>query len=146
MNMADLSPDISPLPEPPSGRDATQAGARDALDETGRRAAQVVAVPAKVAGGPDWPRLHLWQIQPLRDALILLAVIGLLYLGSVLSIVTVPLLLALLLAYLFEPLVRRMLRVPWISRQGAAVTSSSRRFLRHSAFSRKRSAATQVDV
>lgn len=56
----------------------------------------------------DWPHLHLWQIQPLRDLLVLAAVVGIVYLGYVLSIVTVPILLALALAYLFEPLVRRM--------------------------------------
>lgn len=55
-----------------------------------------------------WPHLHLWQIQPLRDLLVLAAVMGIVYLGYVLSIVTVPILLALALAYLFEPLVRRM--------------------------------------
>jgi predicted PurR-regulated permease PerM len=55
-----------------------------------------------------WPHLHLWQIQPLRDLLVLAAVVGIVYLGYVLSIVTVPILLALALAYLFEPLVRRM--------------------------------------
>jgi hypothetical protein len=52
--------------------------------------------------------MHLWQIQPLRDLLVFAGIFGLLYLGYVLSIVTVPILLALALAYLFEPLVRRM--------------------------------------
>jgi predicted PurR-regulated permease PerM len=56
----------------------------------------------------SWPHLHLWQIQPLRDLLVLAGVFGILYLGYVLSIVTVPILLALTLAYLFEPVVRRM--------------------------------------
>ncbi|MGQ0627803.1 MAG: AI-2E family transporter [Phycisphaerales bacterium] len=69
----------------------------------------------------EWARMHLWQIQPVRDLLILVAILGILYLGKVLSLVTVPLLLALLLAYLFEPLVQRILKVRWISRQGAAV-------------------------
>ncbi len=69
----------------------------------------------------DWRVLRLWQIQPLRDAALIIAVIGVLYLGKVLSLVTVPLLLALLLAYLVEPIVARLTRVRWISRQGAAV-------------------------
>ena len=56
----------------------------------------------------SWPHLHLWQIQPLRDLLVLAGIFGLLYLGYVLSIVTVPILLALTLSYLFEPIVRRM--------------------------------------
>ncbi len=68
----------------------------------------------------DWRRTHLWQIQPVRDVLLILGVFGLLYLGDRLSVVTVPMLLALALAYLFEPVVRRMTRVSWISRQGAA--------------------------
>jgi predicted PurR-regulated permease PerM len=71
--------------------------------------------------GSDWRRLHLWQIQPLRDVLLLAAIFGILYLGQVLSLLTVPLLLAMLLAYLFEPVVRRMTTVSWVSRQGAAI-------------------------
>lgn len=54
----------------------------------------------------DWRGLHLWQIQPLRDAAIIVAIVGLVYVGQLLSIVTVPMLLALALAYLFEPLAR----------------------------------------
>ncbi len=54
----------------------------------------------------DWQKLHVWQIQPIRDAILIASLIGLVYLGFLLSLVTVPLLLALLLAYLFEPLVR----------------------------------------
>jgi predicted PurR-regulated permease PerM len=60
---------------------------------------------ARPASPIDWRRLHLWQIQPLRDMLVILCIVGLVYLGYVLSIVTVPLLLALLFAYLFEPVV-----------------------------------------
>jgi len=48
----------------------------------------------------DWHRIHLWQIQSVRDVVLVVAVIGLLTLGKVLSIITVPLLVALLLAYL----------------------------------------------
>jgi len=69
---------------------------------------------------PDWRTLHLWQIQPVRDVLLVLAVVGLLYFGYLISVVTVPLLLALLLAYLFEPLVARLTHRKWMSRQGAA--------------------------
>lgn len=68
----------------------------------------------------DWRRLRLWQIQPIRDLLLIAAVIGILQLGYVLRAVTVPMLLALLFAYLFEPLVRRLHSVSWISRRGAA--------------------------
>lgn len=55
-------------------------------------------------------RLHLWEIQPLRDLLLLLAAVGLVQLGYVARIVTVPLLIGMLLAYLFEPVVRRLAR------------------------------------
>lgn len=63
----------------------------------------------------DIRRLHLWQIQPVRDLLVVASIIGVIYLGSVLSVLTVPMLLALTLAYLFDPVVRwlsRRLRVP----------------------------------
>src|SRR5437773_10913641 len=69
---------------------------------------------------PEWAHLHLWQIQPIRDALVIAAAIGLVYLGSRLSIVTVPLLVALLLAYLFEPLVARATRSGFVTRRAAA--------------------------
>lgn len=71
---------------------------------------------------PRWYRLHLWEIQPIRDGLLLAAIVGLIVLGYELSIVTVPLLLALLLAYLFEPLVQYVARKKWMTRQGAALT------------------------
>jgi predicted PurR-regulated permease PerM len=55
-----------------------------------------------------------------RDALVIAAAIGLVYLGSRLSIVTVPLLLALLLSYLFEPLVERITRQGRVKRKAVA--------------------------
>lgn len=67
----------------------------------------------------DWRALHIWQFQPVRDVLVVLLVVMLFWLGGKLSVVTVPVLLALGLAYLFEPVVRRMTRVRWVSRQGA---------------------------
>ncbi|MBL8761812.1 MAG: AI-2E family transporter [Phycisphaerae bacterium] len=70
---------------------------------------------------PDWTNRHIWQIQPVRDGLMILGVIWLLYLGYLLSIVTVPLLLAIALAYLFEPLVRKLTRRGLVSRAGVAV-------------------------
>lgn len=69
---------------------------------------------------PRWARLHLWQIQWVRDVLMILAVVGLFWFGYKISIVTVPLLLAILLAYLVEPLVRRMTRIGRLSRDAAA--------------------------
>lgn len=79
------------------------------------------AAPAGPGGAIDWRRVHLWQIQPVRDVLLLLAVLAIIYLGYVLSPVTVPLLLALLLAYLFEPL------VSWMTRLGAGGAGRSGR-------------------
>ena len=52
-----------------------------------------------------WRDLHLWQIQPVRDVLLALAIVGLFVLGEKTSVVTVPLLLAVLFAYLFEPVI-----------------------------------------
>jgi len=78
--------------------------------------AKVVVAPAL-----DWRKLRLWQIQPIRDALIILAILGLLHVGYLCSIVTVPMLLALALAYLFEPVVAWVThKYNWISRHGAA--------------------------
>ncbi len=60
--------------------------------------------------------MHLWHIQPVRDVLVILILIGLVYLGYVLRPVTVPMLLALMLAYLFEPLVKRLTRIRRVTR------------------------------
>lgn len=68
----------------------------------------------------DWADRHFWELQPIRDVLLLLAIFGLLYVGYQTSIVTVPLLLAMLLAYLFEPVVKLITRSAHFSRQGAA--------------------------
>lgn len=54
---------------------------------------------------PQWSKMHLWQFQPVRDVLVVLVVLGLLWLGQKISIVTVPVLLAIMLAYLFEPVI-----------------------------------------
>lgn len=67
-----------------------------------------------------WLDRHLWQIQPVRDLMVIAAVVGFFWLGYKLSVVTVPLLLAIMLAYIFEPLVKRMTQAAWMSRQGAA--------------------------
>lgn len=77
--------------------------------------------PGKPTGSSEWARLRLWQIQPVRDLLLLGGVVGLLWLGYRLSVVTVPLLLAVLLAYLFEPLVQRLTRSGRVGRSGVAV-------------------------
>ncbi len=71
---------------------------------------------------PAWSRLHLWQMQPVRDVLLGLGVVGLFWLGQKISIVTVPLLLAILLAYLFEPVIAWLTKKTSLSRP-AAVSS-----------------------
>jgi len=53
----------------------------------------------------NWSKLHLWQMQPVRDILLALGVFAIFLIGQKISVVTVPLLLALLLAYLFEPVI-----------------------------------------
>ncbi len=53
-------------------------------------------------------RLRLWEIQAVRDLLLISAAVFLIWLGHAMRAVTVPLLVALLLAYLFEPLVARL--------------------------------------
>jgi predicted PurR-regulated permease PerM len=49
--------------------------------------------------------LHIWQIQALRDGFFIAALLGLLWLGYAMRTITIPLLIALGLAYLFEPLI-----------------------------------------
>ncbi|MFO0861414.1 MAG: AI-2E family transporter [Phycisphaerales bacterium] len=69
----------------------------------------------------DWKTLRLWQIQPVRDVLLVLMVVGIFYLGYLASVVTVPILLALLLAYLFEPAVAWMVSKKVASRRVSAL-------------------------
>ena len=76
--------------------------------------------PANVVVKAEWARLRLWQIQFVRDIAALLLILGVLWLGYELSIVTVPLLLAVFLAYLLEPLVKRAVRNGKLSRQTVA--------------------------
>lgn len=65
----------------------------------------------------NWFKLHLWQMQPVRDVLLGLGILGLFWLGQKISVVTVPLLLAVLLAYLFEPVIVWSMRKLGISRR-----------------------------
>ncbi|MEL6329799.1 MAG: AI-2E family transporter [Planctomycetota bacterium] len=73
------------------------------------------------SGVAEWASQHLWQIQPVRDVLLIAALLWLIYLGYLASIVTVPLLLAMLLAYLFEPVISLMRRRARVTRQRAVV-------------------------
>jgi len=67
-----------------------------------------------------WHELHLWQLQPLRDVAVAAGLFGVLWLGAKLSLVTVPMLLALGLAYLFEPVVRWLKERFGLGRRSAA--------------------------
>ncbi|MBA3937973.1 MAG: AI-2E family transporter [Planctomycetes bacterium] len=70
----------------------------------------------------SWYRLHLWQIQAVRDLLVIAVLVGLVWLGSVVSVVTVPLLVALALAYIVEPLlVWLTTRMPRLGRKRAVL-------------------------
>jgi predicted PurR-regulated permease PerM len=80
------------------------------------------ASPARVAPGdvPAWAKLHLWHIQWVRDLIVIGVVVGIVYVGYVIRMVSIPLLLALALAYLFEPLVRWLRVRRYASRRAAA--------------------------
>lgn len=68
----------------------------------------------------DWRRVRLWEIQPLRDLAVIALVVLVLHTGYLLRTVTVPLLLALGLAYLVEPVVYRLTRSGRVTRPFAA--------------------------
>jgi predicted PurR-regulated permease PerM len=69
--------------------------------------------------GRELTRIHLWQIQWVRDVLVVASVVGVLWLGYALRFVTVPLLVALGLAYLVEPLVQFLCRRTRMTRPAA---------------------------
>ena len=64
-------------------------------------------------------RLHIWQIQAVRDLLFVGAIFGIFWAGYALRAVSIPLLVALMLAYLFEPIVDRLCKHPKIKRPHA---------------------------
>lgn len=87
------------------------------------RPAKPVAAPKpdRPARPSRWTRLHLWQIQPVRDLLVVALLVGVVYIGYAARVVTIPMLLALFLAYLCEPLVRWAVSRRFLTRQAAAV-------------------------
>lgn len=66
--------------------------------------------PQHVGEGRSLAHLHLWQIQPVRDVLLIVVVVALVYVGYLMRIVTAPLLAGIMLAYLMEPIVGRIAR------------------------------------
>ncbi len=79
-----------------------------------------IRTEARIA--PVWAGLHLWQMQPVRDVLLGLGIFALIIIGQKTSVVTVPLLLALLLAYLFEPVIVWMMGRFGASRRVSVIT------------------------
>ncbi|MBT8486902.1 MAG: AI-2E family transporter [Phycisphaerae bacterium] len=77
------------------------------------------APPESANVAQDFANLHVWQIQAFRDILLVAAIVALVWAGYALRAVTVPLLVALLLAYLFEPLIARLSQHPRVSRPTA---------------------------
>ncbi len=57
----------------------------------------------------DITKLHLWQIQWVRDLFLLVIIVCGVWLGYAMRDITIPLLVALLLAYLFEALISLLL-------------------------------------
>ncbi|MFK7759552.1 MAG: AI-2E family transporter [Phycisphaerales bacterium] len=76
---------------------------------------------AKSGSYPLWSRLHLWQMQPVRDVLLGIGIFAIFLIGQKISVVTVPLLLALLLAYLFEPVIVWSMRKLGIQRRTSVI-------------------------
>ena len=71
---------------------------------------------------PGWASLHLWHMQPIRDVLVGLGVFALILIAQKASVVTVPLLLAILLAYLFEPVIGWLMKKFSITRRSAVIS------------------------
>jgi predicted PurR-regulated permease PerM len=69
----------------------------------------------------DLTRVHVWRIQAVRDVLLIIVVLAILRLGYEMSAITVPLLVALGLAYLFEPVISAM-QTKWRWRRTTAVS------------------------
>ncbi|MFM1822807.1 MAG: hypothetical protein RI967_1073 [Planctomycetota bacterium] len=64
--------------------------------------------PAPQSPRNDLRTAHLWHFQPIRDLLLVAIVAGTVYVGYAMRTVTIPLLVAVALAYLFEPVVVKL--------------------------------------
>jgi predicted PurR-regulated permease PerM len=94
-------------PAPPEPGEPTDPG--DTPPPTDEARAEAAARESETATltSIDWRSLHLWQIQPLRDSVFIAALVLLVLIGYWLSAITVPLLIALALAYLTEPIIKK---------------------------------------
>ena len=70
---------------------------------------------------PAWASLHLWHMQPVRDVLLGLGIFAIFLVGQRISVVTVPLLIAILLAYLFEPVIVWLMKKFSLSRRTSVI-------------------------
>ncbi len=105
----------------PRGGSSARGAGDDAPDGGGGGGGGAGADEPAGRGDGQFSRLHLWQVQIVRDLLLVGLLILIVWIGYTLRAVTVPLLVALLLAYLFEPLVARIARTQRFSREGAVV-------------------------
>ncbi len=86
-------------------------------DPSANRPSASASNPSATQGAaPNLHKLHLWQIQGIRDILVVAVVFSILSLGYQMRTVTVPLLVALALAYLMEPIVRYLCTFRFVSR------------------------------
>ena len=64
---------------------------------------------------------RIWEFQALRDILVIAILLAVLWLGARLDFITAPLLFGLGLAYLFEPVIRRLAALPRMNRMRAVL-------------------------
>jgi len=87
---------------------AKRSQSKKRQSSSGESAGSHASSPSNENADRETPRiatLHLWQFQFVRDILVVGLVFALIWAGYALRAVTVPLLIALVLAYLFEPLI-----------------------------------------
>ncbi len=90
-----------------------QCGTFTAMATPGKRSSTKAAEQSDIE---QLSRLHIWHVQAVRDVLVVAAIIAVFWMGYALRAVTVPLLVALLLAYLFEPFIQWLSRRPKLNR------------------------------
>lgn len=93
--------------KPASQRPAASSGGDGARDAASGHPGADAPHPQ---GALDLRTAHLWHLQPVRDILVIAIVVLTIYAGYAMRTVTVPLLVALALAYLVEPVVSRISR------------------------------------
>jgi predicted PurR-regulated permease PerM len=126
--MPDPAPDQpNPDPDQEARQEVEAVRARLVELEARNRALQAQVEELKplaaACTAPEDPRrLHLLQIQWVRDILVFALILAVFWLGYILRPITIPVLLALTLAYLVEPIVDRVVRRGWMTRVQAAAS------------------------